>query len=265
MSILNGVHSGFESSKISQPSTRRPLSSMQERKLVDYLDEQFLDLTRNYKKRSEASSNLQTLSSYIQANRRILALILQIPPIDPSTGLRIAYFLRLTGDALGSIPGYKLSSTSETVYSTLHDLIDFLDDIDQGWVAVLQGQVWDPEAAEGVDLILPITAPGSSVANGSSSSNKPYKSTPPSQTDIARLRSLLFSGESALEEWLTNERAEGNVGNMDEVDDISGMLQQMGLLDRFDSLFARTLDFLGGFGANVARNVVQPASEAMME
>ena len=153
---------------------------------------------------------------------------------------------------------------SETNYSALHDLIDFLDDIDQAWVAVLQGQVWDPELAEGVDLILPTPTHSSAVANGTSSI-KTYKSTPPSQTDIARLRSLLFSGESALEEWLTNERAQGNVGNTDEVDDISGMLEQMGLLDRFDSLFVRTLDFLGGFGANVARNFIQPELEAMME
>ena len=192
-----------------------------------------------------------------------MALILQIPPIDPSAGLRIAYFLRLTGDALGSIPGYKLSSMNETNYTALHDLIDFLDDIDQAWVAVLQGQVWDPESAEGVDLILPTTTHSSSVPNGHSA--RTYKSTPPSQTDIARLRSLLFSGESALEEWLTDERAEGNVDNADEVDDISGMLEQMGLLDRFDSLFVRTLDFLGGFGANVARNVLQPELEVMME
>jgi hypothetical protein len=68
-----------------------------------------------------------------------------------------------------------------------------------------------------------------------------------------------------LEEWLTNERAESDVGHTDKVDDISGMLEQMGLLDQFDSLFVRTLDFLGGFGANVARNAVQPEAETMME
>lgn len=33
-------------------SKLRALSSTQERKLVDYLDEQFLELTRGYKKRS---------------------------------------------------------------------------------------------------------------------------------------------------------------------------------------------------------------------
>ena len=149
------------------------------------------------------------------------------------------------------------------IRSTLHNLIDFLDDLDQAWLAVLQGQVWDPESAEGVDLTLPASTHSSLVTNGSPT--RTYKSTPPSQTDVARLRSLLFSGESALEEWLTNERAEGDVGNADEVDDISGMLEQMGLLDQFDSLFVRTLDFLGGFGANVARNVIQPESEALME
>ena len=32
-------------------SVLRPLSAKQERKLVDYLEEQLLDITRNYKKR----------------------------------------------------------------------------------------------------------------------------------------------------------------------------------------------------------------------
>ena len=33
------------------PKLVRPLSSAQERKLVDYLEDQFLEITRNYKKR----------------------------------------------------------------------------------------------------------------------------------------------------------------------------------------------------------------------
>ena len=51
----------------------------------------------------------------------------------------------------------------ETNYSALHVLIDFLDDIDQAWVAVLHRQIWDPELTEGVDLILPTPADSSSV------------------------------------------------------------------------------------------------------
>ena len=33
------------------PKLVRPLSSAQERKLVDYLEDKFLEITRNYKKR----------------------------------------------------------------------------------------------------------------------------------------------------------------------------------------------------------------------
>ena len=44
-------HNGIHSPGALQSSIKRPLTSGQERKLVDYLDQQFLELTRNYKKR----------------------------------------------------------------------------------------------------------------------------------------------------------------------------------------------------------------------
>ena len=66
----------------------------------------------------------------------------------------------------------------------LQDLLDFLDDLGQAWVAVLQGQVWDPSSGAGVDLVVPID----------SLSELNVKSTPPSQTHVAGLRSLLIGG-----------------------------------------------------------------------
>ncbi|PPQ78358.1 hypothetical protein CVT25_011641 [Psilocybe cyanescens] len=264
----------------------RPLTSKQERKLVDYLDEAFLDLTRNFKKRSEVSSTLKTLPAYLDAVRRILALILQIPPVDPSTSLRIAYMLRLTGDTLGAIPGYTLAlgpseNPSLTIRDTLQDLVDFLDDLDQAWVAVLQNQIWDPASAEGIDLVLPasieVLAPApapapATNANGNSVSRRPtiLKSTPPSQTDVTRLRSLLFAGQSSLEEWLAHARSAGTETELDtesqpQEPDVSSMLARMGLLDDFDALFVRTLDFLGGFAGNVSRNTVTPLEESTMQ
>ncbi|KAF8959731.1 hypothetical protein BDZ97DRAFT_1761247 [Flammula alnicola] len=265
--------SDVESSRLANRKLRA-LTSRQERNLVDYLDEHFLQLTRNFKKRSEESSTLKTLSTYIEAVRQLLVLILQIPPIDPSTSLRTAYLLHLTGDALGSIPGYRLGTTSVVVRSTLQDLVDFLDDLDQAWIAVLKGQAWDPESAEGVDITLPIeidvemsnsTSDSNANGNGKDSPPKIMKSTPPNQTDLTRLRSLLLSGESALEEWLTNERGQVDEERGDDLGDVSGMLARMGLLDAFDSLFVRTLDFLGGFAGDVSRNVVDPEPEGMME
>ena len=195
-----------------------------------------------------------------------MKIILQIPPVDPSTSLRTAYLLRLTGDVLNSITGYKLTSESTPTNghadgpiastanldsiplplarSALYDLLDFLDDLDQAWVAVLQGQVWDPSSGAGVDLVVPID----------SSSGLNVKSTPPSQTDVTRLRSLLIGGQSALEEWLGEERL--TQGGEGEEDDLSATLERMGLLDEFDELFSKTLDFLGGAGGII----VEPGS-----
>ena len=195
-----------------------------------------------------------------------MKIILQIPPVDPSTSLRTAYLLRLTGDVLNSITGYRLTSESPPTNgqadspiastanldsiplplarSALDDLLNFLDDLDQAWVAVLQGQVWDPSSGAGVDLVVPID----------SSSGLNVKSTPPSQTDVTRLRSLLIGGQSALEEWLGEERL--TQGGEGAEDDLSATLERMGLLDEFDELFSKTLDFLGGFGGVI----VEPGS-----
>lgn len=161
---------------------------------------------------------------------------------------------------MGSITGYKLGHTDEEVSSSLQDLADFLDDLDQAWVAVLKSQVWDPTAAEGVDFVVPTT-------NGEAKS--PLRQSPPSQTDLARLKSLLYSGEASLEEWMTSERghtADGDGDKPDEaVEDISEMLDRMGVRDDFDALFARTLNLLGGFGEDIAKGIVNPGVESKME
>ncbi|KAF8801466.1 hypothetical protein BYT27DRAFT_7115052 [Phlegmacium glaucopus] len=232
----------------------RALTSRQERKLVAFLDDLFLQLTRNYKKRSDISSTLRTLPAYLEAARHLLLLVIQIPPIDPSTGLRIAYLLRLTGDVLSAIPGYQLETPNTTSFQeALRDLLEFLGDLDQAWLAVLQSQVWDPSTAQAVDLVIAVD----DDASPDSPSTLNIRSTPPNQTEVTRLRSLLFTGESALEEWLTNEKT-----RVDDADnDVSGMLERMGLLEEFDSLFVRTLDFLGGFTGTVA----EQGEELVME
>ncbi len=147
MSSPNGNHTNGTSAN----AAPRALTSKQERRLVDFLDETFLQLTRNFKKRwvhpLYVASTLFLLTSlcqvrdvrprsrpspaYLEETRHILALVLQIPPIDPSTSLRTAYLLRLTGESLGSIPGYKIG-TGDGVREILQDLADFLDDLDQG-------------------------------------------------------------------------------------------------------------------------------------
>jgi len=108
---------------------------------------------------------------------------------------------------LNAIPGYKLGALDSTFNATINELVEFLDDLDRAWMAVLQSQVWDPDSAEGIDLVLPLDPHPLTDSNGrtSGSPSGSPKSSPPSQTDLARLRSLLLSGESALEEWLSNQ------------------------------------------------------------
>jgi len=201
--------------EIPTTSMSRPLTSSQERKLVDFLDDQFLELTRGYTKRSQPTTHLPTLSRYLDAARPILSLILQIPPIDPSTSLRTALLLRLTNDTLTSITGYPALPES------LPEVLDWLDDLDQAWLAVLEAQVWDPIEARGVDLII-------DVSEG-------MKSSPVSQTELTRLRSLLVGCTANLEDWLYNHGDE----------DVESMLERLGLQAEFDGLFYRTLDYLG--------------------
>ncbi|KAF8237111.1 hypothetical protein L208DRAFT_1356724 [Tricholoma matsutake] len=212
----------------SHPHVRRALSARQEKKLVDYLDERFLELTRGYKKRSEPTTHLPTLSHYLESARQILSLILQIPPIDPSTSLRIAYLLRLTNDVLSSITGYPPDA------HILPRVLDWLDDLDQAWLAVLQAQVWDPSTG-GVDLVIDAADASAGV-----------KSSPLTQTESTRLKSLIVGGEASLEEWLEK-------GNSDEPgeDELETRLRKLGLQADFDDLFARTLDFLGSLGGTM--------------
>ena len=182
---------------------------------------------------SESDASFSTLTNYLEAASKILVLVLQIPPIDPSTALRTALLLRLTNEVLSSISGYAPSTTA------LEDAVSWLDDLDQAWLVVLQCQVWDAEKGDGVDLFIDAEEAAAGV-----------KSTPMSQTEVTRLRSLLVSAMAELEEWLGGGGAEG------EEDDVESRLKRLGLQDKFDELFSGTLDFLGGLGGFV----VEPLS-----
>lgn len=166
--------------------------------------------------------------------------MLEIPPIDPSTSLRTAYLLRLTNDILASVPGYPADADNIPI------LLDWLDDLDQAWLSVLQAQVWDPENGA-ADLVIDAEA----AAAGT-------KSSPISQTERTRLRSLLIGGSATLEEWLGDGGPQKNtIIEEDEEDededaspvaDVQGMLERLGVQDGFDELFWRTLQELGGLG-----------------
>ena len=109
-----------------------------------------------------------------------MTLILMIPPIQASAHLRASLLLRLTGEVLECITGYMASG------SDLMELMDMLEELDNGWMAVLCSETWDSKSRVGVRL----------------PPNAEFLSPPISQTDRTRLRSLLISGTDKLELWL---------------------------------------------------------------
>lgn len=178
------------------------------------------------------SPDLPTLPDYLRAAYQILYLVMQIPPIDPSTSLRTAFLLRLTNDVLTAVPGYPSDP------STYEELLDWLDDLDQSWVSVLQSQIWDPVEGKSVDLVI-----------GAADAAAGLKSAAVSQTERARLKSLIVGGTASLEEWLAGKGGENE-------QDVESLLGRLGLQAGFDELFSKTLDELGGFGGIV----VEPSS-----
>ncbi|KAG9017139.1 hypothetical protein FRB90_001614 [Tulasnella sp. 427] len=153
-----------------------PLSKAQERRLREYLDTKLLEINRSFKKRADPSSSLPHLHQYLSAVRPILSIVLQIPPLDPSASLRVAFLLTVTGDILTAVPAYPLIGPPPTstpqptdpraVELTLVQLIDCISHLDKGWAAVLDAQAWDPVTGEGK---------GAYIATGG-----------PSETDKAR-------------------------------------------------------------------------------
>ncbi|KAG9318064.1 hypothetical protein JVU11DRAFT_128 [Chiua virens] len=202
----------------------RSLSKGQERKVIEFLEYSFQDIESSFKKRSEPSlTKLPTLPAYLDAMQRLLAFILQIPPIDPSTSLRIAFLLRLTNDVMNSVPGYPPEMDD------MQQLLDFLDDLDEAWLAVLNSQVWDPSSDTGADLVIPVDM---------IEPNRPIHSTPASQTERTRLHSLLVMGTAGLEEWLSQLKTRG--------EDYELALEKAGLMQGFNDLFTKTLAEMGG-------------------
>ncbi|OJT02027.1 hypothetical protein TRAPUB_7561 [Trametes pubescens] len=215
------THPATEPEDSATPIAVHPLTAAQERKLVDYLEDRFLDVTRNSKKRSDPTSPLTTLQAYLEATHHLLSLVLQIPPVDPSAPLRTTLLLRLSGEVLHSILGY----TPDT--DTLPLLLEWLGDLDQAWLAVLRAQAWDPEECKGVDVALPEGA----------------RATPMSQTERTRLRSLLISGGDGLEEWLEGLDTRGE-------ESVEVTLERLGLEQAFNELFGGTLAEMGSLGGS---------------
>lgn len=146
-------------------------------------------------------------------------MILQIPPVNPSASLRVTLLLRLTGDVLGSITGYRPD------VETLPALLDWMNDLDRGWLAVLRSQPWDTESRKGVDV--------------STEEVELLQSSPMNQTERTRLRSLIIGGTSRMEEWLVELDTGGQ--------DYEVVLQTLGLQQGFDDLFSGTLAEMGSF------------------
>jgi hypothetical protein len=100
---------------------------------------------------------MSSLHALITRLEPLTELVLQIPPIDPTSALRISYLLRLTSSLALYITGYPLLGTSaehETASrrlrrdtqhqkdAAMEQLLDHLEELDRGWQAILRGEAW---------------------------------------------------------------------------------------------------------------------------
>ncbi|KZS98800.1 hypothetical protein SISNIDRAFT_1455 [Sistotremastrum niveocremeum HHB9708] len=204
----------------------RKLSKRQESRLVDYVEDNLLEISGQYKKRAHESSRLRTLNDYLLATRPLLSVILLVPPLGTSASLRTSLLLRLTGEVLDAIPNYPIQS------DTLDALYGWLSDLEQGWLTVLRSQLWDTTEHAGKDLILPEDAKPQDLPSLVS------------QTDRTRLRSILILGTEKLEDFLSQ------LGPIEEIEDEEGETLDSVLEDprqRFADIFGQIFAEMGSF------------------
>ena len=231
-----------------QPTALLSPLGMSQENARSYLDTELRRLDSDWKKRSVPASPASTLEQYIDRAHRLLAFTLQMHPTGARAWMRTDFLLRLTGDALKSVPRYPCpplslrDSTSEDTEDVgLLKLFAFLDTLDKGWVAVLRGQKWDMERNEGVDA----TSAGAAQAGRMS------------QTERTRVRSMLLNDTTPLEVWLAGE---GDDGMADGPGEGKGermlVLERLGLNDLFSDTLGE-LQVLSGM-------VVSEGGEATM-
>lgn len=90
-------------------------------------------------------SGFGTLSALLQRLKPILSLILQIPPVEPWSQLRISYLLTFSGSVpsyITSLPLVTPRGDDEEAGEVMLENLDFLQKVDNGWRVVLRGNGW---------------------------------------------------------------------------------------------------------------------------
>ncbi|KAF8437572.1 hypothetical protein L210DRAFT_3546249 [Boletus edulis BED1] len=134
---------------------------------------------------------------------------------------------------MNSVPGYPPNLDG------LPQLLDFLDDLDEAWLAVLNSQVWDPSSGTGINLVTPVDV---------MELDRPIRSTPTSETERMRLHSLLVTGTAGLEEWLSTLST--------PAEDYQLALERAGFMQGFDDLFSKTLAEMEGLSEQLISDPV---------
>ena len=137
------------------------LTSKQEQRLMSYIDDALLFLSRGYAKRYEPNSStaLASLTAYIEQVDQLLRIVTQIPPHGSALSLLTSYLLRITGDVVDHVPNYRLAvgfddkhpmvehkeqnPTQTRFAAILEELrasLVLLDLLDRAWNAILCGE-----------------------------------------------------------------------------------------------------------------------------
>ncbi|WWC97072.1 hypothetical protein V866_003949 [Kwoniella sp. B9012] len=173
------------------------LTPRQEEKLRSYLDEKLSNLESD-----ERTHKLGPLPRLLSRLSPLLQIILQIPPFYPFGSLRTSYLLTLTSVIpiyITSLPllscGHRTKDEAQDEASrVIRGVLDLLNEVEKGWLAVLKGDGWIPPHNTG-GTKMDVTIGGQAVEVDDESKF---------QVDITekiRLKSIILSSRARVLAW----------------------------------------------------------------
>ncbi|WVN90470.1 uncharacterized protein L203_105706 [Cryptococcus depauperatus CBS 7841] len=176
------------------------LTPKQEAKLRTHLDDRLASLERD-----ERTFNLKSIPSLLSRLAPLLQLILQIPPYQPFSHIRTSYLLTLTAvipSYIAALPLHQngIGQREEGIATrkVLQDVLQFLGEVDRGWMAVLNRMGWTPPPSI-ISATKKAYEEGQVLVGG-----RAIRVEYGGQVDLTeriRLRSILVSGRSKIEAW----------------------------------------------------------------
>ncbi|WFD08441.1 hypothetical protein MVES1_003817 [Malassezia vespertilionis] len=128
----------YSSTRMPSQNAPRALTGRQESRLIQYLDDTILRISRSYQKRHYPDATLATLTKFLNAWDEALQVVCATPLIGSTAAVRDTYLLRITSDIMDEITGYDANADPAVPRaSQLSYVLYWVSVLDQLWSARL--------------------------------------------------------------------------------------------------------------------------------